>query len=102
MMAGYMGKTLYIDLSKAKVAKKPLNPQIARKFIGGRGLGVRILYDELRTGGISPYSPENTIIFATGPLTGTVAPSSGRYCVVTKVSVNWNLFRHTRRGPFRA
>lgn len=83
-MVGYMGKTLYVDLSKAKVAEKPLNLQIARKFIGGRGLGVRILYDELKMGGINPYGPENVVIFATGPLTGTVAPSSGRYCVVTK------------------
>jgi aldehyde:ferredoxin oxidoreductase len=84
MVGGYIGRTLYVDLSKAKLTKNPLDLSMARKFIGGRGLGIRVLYEELKTKDIDPYSPENLLIFATGPLTGTIAPSAGRHCVITK------------------
>ncbi|OLS32260.1 MAG: hypothetical protein HeimAB125_10820, partial [Candidatus Heimdallarchaeota archaeon AB_125] len=53
------------------------------KFIGGKGLGAKILYDELKPG-IDPLGPENIILFMTGPLTGTSVVTSGRWCIVTK------------------
>jgi aldehyde:ferredoxin oxidoreductase len=84
MVGGYVGRILYVDLSRAKVTKNPLDLRMVRKFIGGRGLGIRVLYEELKSKDIDPYSPENLLIFATGPLTGTIAPSAGRYCVVTR------------------
>ncbi len=55
----------------------------ARDFIGGKGLGVRYLYDLVRPG-IDPFSPENPIIFMTGPLTGTVASTMSRIALLTK------------------
>jgi aldehyde:ferredoxin oxidoreductase len=56
---------------------------MAKEWLGGRGIGVKILYDNLKPG-TDPLSPDNIIVFATGPLTCTGAPSSGRFCTVTK------------------
>jgi aldehyde:ferredoxin oxidoreductase len=55
----------------------------ARDFVGGKGLGIRYLYDIVRPG-TDPYSPQNSVIFMTGPLTGTVASTMSRIAVVTK------------------
>lgn len=52
-------------------------------FVGGEALGIKYLYDEVPAGA-DPLGPENRLIFMTGPLTGTLAPTSGRHCVVTK------------------
>ena len=82
MPNGYAGKILRIDLSDVKISNEPLNMELARKFIGGKGLFGKILFDEL-TPRIDPLSPENMLIFATGPLTGTLAPSN-RAVVITK------------------
>lgn len=82
-MKGYTGKIARVDLSSSSYESQKLDENIARKYLGGRGLGTKILYDELRAG-IDPFSPENIIIFATGPLTGTRTPSSGRHFVISK------------------
>jgi aldehyde:ferredoxin oxidoreductase len=55
----------------------------ARRFIGGRGLAAKLLFDELPSGA-EPIGPENKLIFATGPVTGTLVPGSSRYVIVTK------------------
>ena len=80
---GYMGKYLDIDLSSSKILEKPLNMNLAKKYIGGKGLGAKILYDEIKKG-IDPLSPNNILLFMTGPLTGTSVVTSGRWCIVTK------------------
>jgi len=77
MVFGWIGKNLRIDLSEKKVDENDLDMELARKFIGGRGLNVKLLYDSLEPG-IDPLSPENPLIIGTGPLTGTLAPTSGR------------------------
>lgn len=82
-MFGYNGKVLRIDLTKKSVRVEALNLEEAKKFIGGRGLGTKILLDEIDSG-IEPLSPENKLIMITGPLTGTSTPTGGRYMVVTK------------------
>lgn len=82
MANGYMGKFLFIDLSKEEVKEIPLPNWMARQYIGGKGFGARILYD-LLPAGTNPLAPENLLMFITGPLTGTIAPSM-RACVVTK------------------
>ncbi len=74
-MSGYKGTILSIDLDKRKVARKSLEKDFARKYIGGRGFGAKILYDEVGPE-IEPLSPKNVLIMATGPLTGTSAPGS--------------------------
>ncbi len=77
-----MGKVLRIDLSRSSYKIDNLDPDLAKKFIGGRGLAAKILYDELKPG-INPLGTENKLVFANGPLTGTKAVASGRYMVVT-------------------
>ncbi|MFX1519174.1 MAG: aldehyde ferredoxin oxidoreductase family protein [Promethearchaeota archaeon] len=83
MARGYMGKEAWINLSTGKIEIKDIDYDMAKEWLGGRGLGVKILYDNLKPK-TDPLSPDNIIVFATGPLTGTGAPSSGRFCTVTK------------------
>ena len=74
-MDGYLGKLLRIDLTKERILEENIPEEsILRMYIGGFGLGLRLLYDELPLG-ISPLDPENPLIFMTGPLTGTMVPS---------------------------
>ena len=84
MTAGWVGKVLKVDLSDRSHEVQELNLQWARDFIGGRGLGSRYLYELLKDPTIDPLSPDNVLIFATGPLTGTNASCGARYMVVTK------------------
>jgi aldehyde:ferredoxin oxidoreductase len=78
----YVGKTLKIDLSSQRTTIEPLDLDLRERFIGGRGLGAKILYDSLSPG-TAPFSPDNIIILATGPLTGTSAPGS-KLSIVSK------------------
>lgn len=82
-MNGWMGKILRIDLTEKKITKENLNPEVIKQYIGGRGLGIYYLNKELdpRCG---PLSSDNLIVMATGPLTGTGAPTGARYMVMTK------------------
>ena len=82
-MGGYAGEILRVDLTSDRITSEELDMGVAEKFLGGRGLGVKILYDELEPR-IDPLGNENKIIFASGPLTGTNAPMGGRYEVITK------------------
>ena len=82
-MYGYNGKILRINLSEKTVRAEPLDMKEAQKFIGGRGLGTKVMMDEVDPG-VDALSPENKLIFVTGPLTGTNTPTGGRYMVVTK------------------
>lgn len=75
-LPGYAGKLLRIDLNENRVSTEKLNTEDVRKYLGGVGYGAKILYDELPAG-IDPLCPENKIVFATGPITGTRAPGSG-------------------------
>jgi aldehyde:ferredoxin oxidoreductase len=83
MAKGYMGKWADINLTTGKIEIKDVDMAFARKWLGGRGVGVKILYDRLKPK-TDPLSPDNILIFLRGPLTGTGAPSSGRFCTVTK------------------
>ena len=83
MSRGYMGKLLFVDLSAGEVKEEPLDEQMAKDFIGGYGIGARILYSRQK-GGVDPLGPENTLGVLTGPLTGTPATFGARYCVVAK------------------
>jgi aldehyde:ferredoxin oxidoreductase len=82
-MAGYCGKLLRIDLTTRQIATEELDLDLARKFIGGRGLGSYFLANEMDPT-VDALDPANKLIFATGPLTGSRAPTSARYMVVTK------------------
>jgi len=82
-MDGYCGRILRVNLSNGKIEKEPLDLALAKKFIGGRGLGTYLLTHEIDPG-VDPLGGDNKLIFVTGPLTGTQAPTSARYAVVTK------------------
>jgi aldehyde:ferredoxin oxidoreductase len=82
-MDGWIGKVLRVNLSTGKVSTEALDPDLAKDYIGARGLGTKIMTDEVDPK-VDPLSPENKLIFVPGPLTGTFAPSAGRYTVVTK------------------
>jgi len=82
-MSGYCGKLLRLNLGTGEIKKEKLDLELAKKFIGGRGLATYFLAQQVPPAA-DPLGPENKIIFATGPLTGTQAPASARYMVVTK------------------
>jgi len=83
MAGAYYEKIARINLSTGEIKIEKLDLDMAHKFIGGRGLGTKILYDE-GVATVDPLSPENKLIYITGPMTGAAAPSTGRYMVVTK------------------
>jgi aldehyde:ferredoxin oxidoreductase len=83
MSMGYIGKVLFVDLSSAKIEEVRLSPDIYRNFLGGSGLGVRILYERMKPNS-EPLGPDNIIGFASGILTATGAPMSSRYEVFAK------------------
>ena len=75
---GYMGKVLVLDLTTKKTENFIWTDLDREKYIGGKAMASKILYDNL-TGTEKPFDPENLIVIATGPLTGTGAPSSNRF-----------------------
>ena len=79
----WAGKILRVDLSAGTVKSEPLNMDWARAYIGSRGLASKYLVEEIDPK-VDPLSPANKLIWATGPLTGTMASTGGRYTVVTK------------------
>lgn len=81
-MYGWTGRLLRVDLSTRNVAIES-SSSYNERFIGGRGVGDWILFNEVNPD-TPALSPDNVIIFATGPLTGTMAFSSGRLSLVTK------------------
>ena len=82
-MNGYRGKILRINLTDHTYKTEALDHEKALRYIGGRGLGSRIMAEEVDPA-IDAFDPANKVIIATGPLTGTPAPAGGRYMVVTK------------------
>jgi aldehyde:ferredoxin oxidoreductase len=80
---GYMGKFLRVDLSLGKTVDEKLPRGLAQRYIGGAGIGIRLLYDEVKPH-LDPLGPENELIIFTGPYQGTIAPTSGRFHITTK------------------
>ena len=76
----YTGKILWVDLTKREARREPTDPELARLFIGGAGFGIKLLYDMVPPG-TDPLGPDNVLIFAPGPLTGTDSPCSSRMTV---------------------
>lgn len=87
MQGGYTGKILRVNLSTGSISNEKIPPRLASLYLGGRGLAGKMLADELKPE-IDPLGPENKIFIATGPLTGSTAPTSGRHMVVTKSPLN--------------
>ena len=99
MIKGYAGRILEVDLKSREFAFEPLDEETARLYIGGKGYGTRLLYDRTEAG-IDPLGPENPLIFATGPLNGSVAPQSNRFAVVCKSPLTGGIGNATSGGSF--
>jgi len=81
---GYYGKLLDINLTTGEIKKTKIPEEDIKHFIGGRGLGTKILWDKLPHAGVDPLSADNALLFMPGPFSGLPIPSSSRTCVVTK------------------
>lgn len=82
-MHGYMGQILVVDLNEKTTSQLPIDEEIASKFIGGSGYASKLLFDSMGQS-VDPLGPDNMLLFMTGPLTGTLAPSTGRLVVCGK------------------
>lgn len=82
-MFGYGGKILRVNLTQKKIEKQGLDPDMAKEWIGGRGFIAKILYEEIPAG-VDPLSPDNKLVMATGPLSGTFWPSAAKIVFGTK------------------
>ncbi|MBN2061183.1 MAG: aldehyde ferredoxin oxidoreductase family protein [Deltaproteobacteria bacterium] len=91
MTGGYMGKMLFVDLSSKAIEERDISEELAMNFIGGYGIGVKILYDMMKPG-VDPLGPENILGFLTGPATGSGAMFGSRFTLVCKspVTGGWN------------
>src|SRR4030065_7966 len=83
-MYAYAGKILRVDLTTGKISTEPLTEALAKQYIGGIGLGIKLLMDKSKPG-TDAYDPDNPLIYMTGPLSGTMGPTAGNgYAVVSK------------------
>jgi len=96
MYGGYTGKIARIDLSKRKVYVQRLENNLIKDYIGGSGIGAKLLYEE-KTEKMDPLSPNSLIIFMTGPLTGSGVPGTGRHEVIFKSPLT-NIFARSSVG----
>ncbi len=99
-MNGWMGRIVTIDLGSGRQEELPVGDEMRRRYLGGRGLGVR-LYSDLCPQPLDPLAPENAILFMTGPLTGTVM-TSGRFQVVSRSPLTGTICDSSSGGSFGA
>ena len=97
-MFGWMGKIIKIDISNGKQETIKITDELRRKYLGGRGLGVK-LYSDMCSSQIEPLSPENALIFLTGPLTGII-PTAGRYQVISRSPLTNTICDSSSGGVF--
>jgi len=100
-MFAWKRKILRVDLSTGNSSVEDMRSDLINDFIGGRGIGLRILCDEIDPRG-DPLGPDNKLIFATGPLTGTGAPAGGRFIVISKSPLSGAIANSCCGGYFGA
>lgn len=98
-MKGYTGNLIRVNLNDKVIKVEKLNMDYANQFIGGRGLGSKYLYEEIDPQ-IDALSPENKLIFMTGPMTGTYAACAGRFNVVAKAPLTETIGAANSGGYF--
>jgi len=96
---GWVGTLLRVNLTNSSIQVEELSGTLTNQFLGGRGLASKILYDEVDAQ-VDPLSPENKIIFMTGPLTGTGVIGGASYVVVTKSPLSGSIACSTAEGYF--
>jgi aldehyde:ferredoxin oxidoreductase len=90
---------LHVSLTDKTIERKPIPHDLFSQYLGGRGLGVKLLYDKLSPG-VDPLSAENLLIFAVGPVTATTVPTAGRTEVITKSPLTGTVFDSNLGGYF--
>jgi aldehyde:ferredoxin oxidoreductase len=100
-MYGWTGRCLRVNLSEGKHSVEDMDPELLAKFVGGRGLGVKVYSDEVDPK-IDPLEPENKLIFVSGPLVGTGAVTGASCNVVTKSALSGTIACAKMRGHFGA
>jgi aldehyde:ferredoxin oxidoreductase len=99
-MLGYAGRILHVDLSAGRTWTEQLNEEYAKKYIGGIGLGMRLYLDHSKSG-VDPFSPENPIVLATGPLSGSMVPTGGNgHAFVSKSPQSFGVGEAKAHGHF--
>lgn len=98
-MNAWMGTILRVDLAAKTIKKEPLHSKDAHDYVGARGLGTKYFCDEVDPM-VDPLSPDNKLIFMTGPLTGTAAGCAGRYEVVAKAPLTGTIGAANSGGHF--
>ncbi|WP_457577738.1 aldehyde ferredoxin oxidoreductase C-terminal domain-containing protein [Desulfomarina sp.] len=98
-MFGWKGKILRVNLTEHTLLVEELDPEVAKDYIGGRGLGAWILNRELDPK-CDPLSPDNILVMATGPLTGTGTPTGARYAVMTRSPLTGGITCSNSGGRF--
>ena len=96
---GYAGKLLRVNLGDGTWRDEHLTNELAELYVGGAGMAARILYDELQPG-IDPFSPENKVIFLTGPVEGTMIPTASRIGLYAKSPLTNSFFHSSAGGHF--
>ena len=101
-MYGYAGRILYVDLNTGKTRVEPLKEDYAKKYIGGIGLGMRLWLANSKAG-VEPFSPENPLVLALGPISGTMFPTAGNgHAFVSKSPETFAIGEAVAHGTFGA
>lgn len=101
-MNGYAGRILYVDLSTGKTRVEKLSEYYAKNYIGGIGLGMRLWLDNSNAG-VEPFSPDNPLILALGPISGTIFPTAGNgHAFVSKSPATFGIGEAVAHGTFGA
>lgn len=99
-MLGYAGRILHVDLTTGKIETEPLKEDLAKKYIGGIGLGMRLFLDHSKPG-INPFAPENPLVLTTGPLSGTMIPTGGNgHAFISKSPQSFGVGEAKSHGHF--
>ncbi len=99
-MLGYAGRILHVELSSGRIWTEVLNEEYAKKYIGGIGLGMRLYLDHSKPG-VDPFSAENPLVLATGPLSGSMVPTGGNgHAFVSKSPQTFGVGEAKAHGHF--
>jgi aldehyde:ferredoxin oxidoreductase len=100
-LGGYAGKELHVDLTREKITKAELSEADCKRFIGGRGMDAKTLFDSVSPG-TNPLGPGNVVCLSTGPIAGLLGPTTGRVNVASKsplTGIYGNANAGTNFGP---
>ena len=101
-MLGYAGRILYVDLTTGKTRAEKLNEEIARKYIGGIGLGMKLWLANSKAG-VDAFDPENPLVLALGPVSGTMFPTGGNgHAFISKSPATNGVGEAVSHGTFGA